>query len=548
MTRTQTRWLGFITLLLGFFALYAALRSPDLTAVDGPLRSVEVYHRQELFFHENNHLLYPAIVWGWNRLLEPMLGPSQDGLAFARRTQLMNGLALAVVVGLLFLLVHGATGSMGAAVGAASAYGFSRTVLLHATNAAEPPVGVMLSVLAVTAAAGSRDEDGRRAWLAAVAGVSLGAAMAVYQAMVLIGPAVLWLCAAPPTSRSADERRSWRIRARRVCFFLVGGVVAVASIYGFAYAHRGITGPTAQLQRFLAVDGGTHVYGGLSLSKVVNTPIGLVGNLFRAYSSDYAGLRSLLRDHRTDGWLIWAMFLLLVSTAVAWVLGQLVLRRWKLLGPTQRLAFGVAFAGLVSTLIGPLYWQPTYDKMWLLPMAAVTALAALGLSVLPSSRGRQVLLVACIGLLLVEVASNGWWTIPNAGAPTPYLREARQVSERLQPDDLLVHEWDKVSILYKALYGFGRPQFDLPTLAHARGAGVTDDLREMIRRTNAKGGRVYFLGILDLSQETWQPFLGDRLGVPYRALDEYRNHSTPEITFHVDGKPVSLRLCDATAC
>ena len=246
--------------------------------MDGGFRSLEVYHRQEVFFHQYSHLFYPVVVLGWDRLMQRALGPPADGLTFARRTQLMNGLAVAAAVGLLFLLVHGATGSVGVALGAALAYGFARAVVLHATNAAEPPVGLALSMLAVAAAGGARDGTGRRAWLAAVAGVSLAAAMAVYQTMILIGPAVLLLCVAPTTSVPADRGR-WgqRGQAQRLVLFLAGSAVGVVTLYGWVLAHVGITGVLDKL-RFITADGS--VYGGLSLSKVINAPVGLVGNLF----------------------------------------------------------------------------------------------------------------------------------------------------------------------------------------------------------------------------------------------------------------------------
>src|SRR5580765_3874429 len=181
MRPARVSWPGFVALVLGFLVLYGTFRSQDLTAVDGAVRSLDVYHRGEVVLHGNNHLLYPANVWAWDRLTRRWLGPSPDGLAFVRRTQLMNSAAMALVAGLLFLLVGHATGSVGAALGAAAAYGLSRAVLLHATNSAEPPVGVALSILAIAAAAAARGPDGTRAWLAGVSGLLFAAAMATYQ-------------------------------------------------------------------------------------------------------------------------------------------------------------------------------------------------------------------------------------------------------------------------------------------------------------------------------------------------------------------------------
>src|SRR5580700_9301202 len=106
MTQPPARWIGFAVVFLGFFAIYAALRSPDFMAVDGGVRCFGVYHRQEIFFHGNNHMLYPVNVREWDQLVRSIVGPCQDPLEFARRTQLMNGLATATSVAVLFMLMH----------------------------------------------------------------------------------------------------------------------------------------------------------------------------------------------------------------------------------------------------------------------------------------------------------------------------------------------------------------------------------------------------------------------------------------------------------
>jgi hypothetical protein len=244
---------------------------------------------------------------------------------------------------------------------------------------------------------------------------------------------------------------------------------------------------------------------------------------------------------------VWLAFLLLIGAAVTAILGVLLWRHRRMLGASQRLALGVTSVGLACTLVGPLYWDPTYDKLWLQPMAAITAFVALALSALPATRGRRLLVLVCVGLLAVEIGLNGRWVIANAGQDTPYLREARQVGELLRPEDLLVYDWDRVSMLYSSLYGFGQPKLCLPTVATARGAAVIDDVREMVERAEGRGGRVYFLGVLDHTEESWQSFLGDRLGVPYHLLDEYRRRSRPVVTFRVEGRPVSLRVHEVTA-
>jgi hypothetical protein len=77
--------------------------------------------------------------------------------------------------------------------------------------------------------------------------------------------------------------------------------------------------------------------------------------------------------------------------------------------------------------------------------------------------------------------------------------------------------------------------------AFDHGAAAVDRLDEAIAQTNARGGQVYFLTILDMAEEDWAPFLGDRLGLPYDALDTYRRDSRVVKTFDANGTPVTLR-------
>jgi len=48
--------------------IFSLLRSKDIFAVDGAFRCLEVFQRPSIFFHDNNHMLYPVNVFVWTRL------------------------------------------------------------------------------------------------------------------------------------------------------------------------------------------------------------------------------------------------------------------------------------------------------------------------------------------------------------------------------------------------------------------------------------------------------------------------------------------------
>jgi len=61
-----------------------------------------------------------------------------------------------------------------------------------------------------------------------------------------------------------------------------------------------------------------------------------------------------------------------------------------------------------------------------------------------------------------------------------------------------------------------------PSEAVVHGAGSVQRLQEQVIKTHQAGGKVYFLGLLDLPRDVWDSFLGSRCGVSYSDLDFYR--------------------------
>ncbi len=81
------------------------------------------------------------------------------------------------------------------------------------------------------------------------------------------------------------------------------------------------------------------------------------------------------------------------------------------------------------------------------------------------------------------------------GSQHPEMSEAQRLAQMIQSNDLVVGDWDGVSVAY----GY---------------AWAADG-----QKAQQKGGRVFFLSILDVPRETWESFLGSRFrDVPLREL------------------------------
>jgi hypothetical protein len=80
------------------------------------------------------------------------------------------------------------------------------------------------------------------------------------------------------------------------------------------------------------------------------------------------------------------------------------------------------------------------------------------------------------------------------------------------------------SILYEAFWGGEAEHFDVPATATTHGAATMDLLNNKLQTSN---GPVYLLGIVDLPEISWNPYLRARCGLPYTSFDKIRSCSEP---------------------
>lgn len=163
--------LASLGIFAGFSILYTLLRSGDIFAVDGAYRCLEVYRRQELFVDGSNHLLYPACVFLWSRLAA-LFGFQPSGpVSFFALTELMNCLAAAGCLGILFWLAIRITRDWRAALGVALFFGLSKAFFEQATNANQAILGLWWSFAGVLLAAVAFQKPAR--WLLFFLGCAL---------------------------------------------------------------------------------------------------------------------------------------------------------------------------------------------------------------------------------------------------------------------------------------------------------------------------------------------------------------------------------------
>jgi hypothetical protein len=507
--------LGIFIASASFFVL---LRTQQYLAVDGATRCLSIYWRGRPMAGGNNHLLYFVNVFLWTKLISFVGVTATDAFDFMRLTHWMTALAAAGSVSLLWTISYHASKSVRAAWAASCVYAFSNAFLLHATSTAEPMVGLFWSLASVlTVASGLAASSRLRLF---VGGTLLLLAMATYESMVLIGPAELafiyyW-----------DDQRPSRSRAFAL-WFLAGCTIGGITIYVPAYALSGTTAPLAMLHRFVDMGGVEQVYGGVSISKLLNLPVGFANGIVPSLPVDYQGIRSLLRLHSHDQWIV------LSSTAVLVLIGWLVwtsLRLgsiWADLGRRERLILGCCAVALAFDTLALIFWAPLYDKLWLQPLAVVFLAASVILADWYRRCQRRLMFVLEALLIALVVTAGFFHALEASRSSTPCLDAAQHLAGTLRSSDLLVTDWDPVSLLYSSFWGHGAKTFDVPTTASGDGPKTLAMLDDEISRIGASGGRIYFLGVLDMPEASWKLFLENRCHLPYHSLDAMRRCAMP---------------------
>jgi hypothetical protein len=532
-------------------AAFVLLRSSDYFAVDGALRALEIFQKHKPFLHPNNHLLYPINVYVWSGLLSALRIRAQGPLGFLAIAQAMNAVAAAACVAILYGIAYRLTKRASVAALVAGGWGVSRAVLAHATNSAEPMVGVLWSAAALALLLYGISRN--RRWPVAGAGLLLGLALATYQTMVLLCVPMLFLLCRYPAARGAQGPESndssqtfWPLLKSRlpdVGFFLASFAASIPMIYGTAYYLSGTKKLPEMVARFVQVDA-AQVYGGASVMKLLTVLPGLTYALFPCLPQ-HCGFQCLAApEHRI--WIPIAAIAIL-TVAMAFIAIIVLTRKiWPQITAHERLAATTCGVGLIATIIPSVIWMPAYDKFWLQPLACLflgAGVVLFGAWSLPDRQRVGVRLLPWLACVFVAVlwATNLAVAWTAARQVPPSFAEAQEVARLTGTGDLVVGDWNDVFLVYSNMWASRATGFNLPTQALQGAAISASRLRDAVQHTQQAGGKVFFLGVLDLSEKEWKPFLGDRLKLPYSALGQYRGCAQIVASFADNDRQITLQ-------
>jgi hypothetical protein len=515
--------------------VFLILRSSDYLAVDGALRALQVYYTDRPFLHSNNHLLYAVNLYIWTTMLRAIGIVARDPVSFLRLAQALNAAAAAACLTIFYGILYRLTNRGALSALATCGFGLCTAFLAHATNSAEPMVGLLWSELSVAVAAYGLSQ-GQKSTLV-VAGMILALAMATYQSMVLFGVPIAMILWQSP--KLYAMRPTWWSTIANVGPFVMGFGLGIPIIYGTAYYLSGIRAPAEMVSQFLHLEGSSQGYGGVTFIKFASVLPGLAASLFPCLPPE-CGFRCLL-ERRFLSWLPITALALVIAGAILCTL--FFLTRMLLFDMTakEKLAISGCAVGFLTTIVPLIFWMPTYDKLWLQPLACLFLTGGLLLTVALRRFGFRVLRIGAGIVLAAIVASNLVSAISAAIKPTPYLIEAREVAALVAPGDLIIGDWNSIFVLYQAFWAPRANSFNVPTIAGLERSDTIPHLTDRVAQTARSGGHIFFLGILDLSKQDWKLALGDKRGIAYEQFDPYRSSSETVMSFPSRARAITLR-------
>jgi hypothetical protein len=430
------------------------------------------------------------------------------------RLQAFNAIAGAAGLAIFYeLLVRWRarwTAALLATTGLAGSYAFA----VHATDMTEVMPSFPLAVAALLVA--FRPRTGGSGLSDAVkAALFLGLAAAVYLNAILLAPAVavgfLDSFVLSDTDRLGRRVRSVITNPRLWVF----GLVLMVCVAGILVISRLSHDPV------LADPTGQGAYGHLTISHLLGLSFGLANAAFGFVGFDGGTrfLRGGLHGRQIYNLLaIGAALVMLVWVAI-WTY-----RAWRS-NPDWRQPLLAVGLWLLVPLGFAAYWDNTYTKLWLAPLAAWWGLIALGISARPVL-GRWMLAITF--MISVIAADLTLHVGPNHFQQDPALTEATALATRAGPNDLVVATgYETVGAEYEAL--MRKPYLSyIDTAYHRPGdpVGLQRTLDARICLVQQRAGTVYVVSLLDINRDQWSPFLGDRLHLDYNRLDALRRQST----------------------
>ncbi|HWP08652.1 MAG TPA: hypothetical protein VNN72_23080 [Polyangiaceae bacterium] len=521
-----TRRRDSIALFVGLTLAYILLRSPSY--IGDAMRWLPLEVAPEFPSDASGARHYFFVWFAW------LVYHAGAALGLVNEASPLRTSAIAIVQGVNAILSAGAvvvmyrflrlSASRRAALTGVAFVACSSAYVLHSTNATEPVPSLVPALLGLYLVARTPERRSTRL----LAAVLQGVATSFYLVSSVFTLPTAWFAftRGAGTSGSVPLAKRVRVAAEHLvpAGLIYGTLVFVSEL--LIHPERGVAVAAHQPVNFELYG----IYGGFQLRSLIGAFFGFANSLYPFPANQ--GMSRLFHLPPRSMATILAVSALGIS-----FLGLLV---WRLFGARQRL---LANGRWVEATAGALwflavygvafYFLAGYDKTWLFaafPVALLVSVVvddalAFSSEAQAERRGVARLWFLVPGLLLLA-ANVGLVVIPRRLARNLDLEAALAVAERVKPHDLVVcRGWDNPSGYMR--YVLKRPVDNVALADDSLRLGrsterFTNHLESKVASTKAQGGRLYFLGVLDDSPDTWALFFAKDLNIPYELFEPYR--------------------------
>jgi hypothetical protein len=495
----------------------------------------------------NKHVLFPAVFWAACRLAKAsgLLSCFRDSFnrpAFLVLCQSLSAGFGAAGVTALYVWQRVAGGSRRISMFLAGVLALSNAYILHSTDMTEPIAAVpwlLAGAIVVRKHGGVRSAR-------LLGGALVGIAAAFYISAVL----GLALLASGPALRCLKLGRPI---AAVVRIFDIG-IGAVGSYLLVYITLNHLLQPSLSI--FAIVSGSVKMSTDEGLFGSID-PRHLIGAVFGFANAwaplrNYEGVSHILST--SWGTVAYNMTIGVVGGIVAVFLIIGGLRRYnELANAVDRYDLLGAATWLIFVFALTAFWSPTYEKLWLFGSIATLCVASIVIDRSPKERLRSNRLVFG-GLSALAICSFACGVIPRRFGTNEDLVSAEILEQKVSAADFVVCPgWDLTSVYWKTL---SRPPrtcwsfVDEAIASHYSPSVFEASLGDAVDRTLGHGGRVLFVGLLDIKPTDWAAFYGSRLKMPYEVLARYRGRAAPTLTFESEeaGLQVVFSYCGDRGC
>ncbi len=502
---------------LFFLSIYNAFISHQVFS-EGSMRCLPLWQGRPLALHSWHHIFYPIGVYLWNRLISLLNIIPANAIDFIINTARMNAFAASIALALFFAIVKRFTEKNSVAFIAVLILGWSNAFLFNATNNNEPMPGFLFSLLAFFFIMKSGERQGIVYF--SLSAISLSLAYLFYQSMVLILPAILLYIVLFFRLDSSLKNISFCISyiflAIASSFIAVSLVALLPADISSILSARWFG--LIKLWTFFAPRKTAKFLLGLTVSGLYGVQ-GWREAFYQIFSEGTVG-KPLV---------IGAVLTVPVAGTLAFM-AFVFLKYLRKAQASYRRSFYIAAAAMLSSGGILLVHDPSYDKLWIQPMAFLIIVGILALKLYKEFNPKKgSILKAWFLCLAVSLIMYNTKTvlIPNRFGEVKYIKEAGEVNNIVKEQDMVIGTWDALGSLLGNLYG-RKNMFIIEDEI------IVDDLDKdlffrnlegRMERTKRHGGKVYFLGVLEVHRARWEPFLHKIVGLSYDSFDPYRRAS-----------------------